>query len=300
MLGIDSPHGRYQTDQPGADAGVRSRRWLRRVPGRRPGREVRLRRADAAASGLPTTGPGRQRTGQTVPEQADRIGPRPVDASDRVLCRERIGAVAPYQRRKFPARYTEADVRLLAYVDQAHGTLSGPATRRILQREYNEYHIQPTSDWPTSVPPRSIVFAKPPSIANAIPAINPRGPRRSPSASAASPIPTAGPATCASTRCTRETGWRQGLVSHQRGGSSHAMASGGGHAAHLRSLAVAVVGNHAGAVSFPHPRLSFRQRQRVHQLPSLRLVEQAPHRADQVAAPSFRRQRAWWSPRTAR
>ena len=50
--------------------------------------------------------------------------------------------VAPYQRRKFSARYTEADIRLLAYVDQAHGTLSGPATRRILQREYGEYHIQ--------------------------------------------------------------------------------------------------------------------------------------------------------------
>jgi len=50
--------------------------------------------------------------------------------------------VRQYQRSKFTARYTEADVRLLAYVDQAHGTLSGPATRRILQREYGEYHIQ--------------------------------------------------------------------------------------------------------------------------------------------------------------
>jgi hypothetical protein len=50
--------------------------------------------------------------------------------------------VTRYRRRKFTARYTEADVRLLAYVDQAHGTLSGPATRRILQREYNEFHIQ--------------------------------------------------------------------------------------------------------------------------------------------------------------
>jgi hypothetical protein len=56
----------------------------------------------------------------------------------------RQGAVAAvkYQRFKFAARYTEADVRLLAYVDQAHGTLSGPATRRILQREYGEYHIE--------------------------------------------------------------------------------------------------------------------------------------------------------------
>jgi transposase InsO family protein len=49
--------------------------------------------------------------------------------------------VTRYRRRKFTARYTEADVRLLAHVDQAHGTLSGPATRRILQREYGEYHI---------------------------------------------------------------------------------------------------------------------------------------------------------------
>ncbi len=46
---------------------------------------------------------------------------------------------AVYQRTKFVARYTSADVDLLAYVDQAHGNLSGPATRRILEREYDEY-----------------------------------------------------------------------------------------------------------------------------------------------------------------
>jgi transposase InsO family protein len=46
----------------------------------------------------------------------------------------------PYQRTRFAARYTAADVALLAYVDKAHGNLSGPATRRILQREYHEYH----------------------------------------------------------------------------------------------------------------------------------------------------------------
>jgi hypothetical protein len=33
---------------------------------------------------------------------------------------------APYQRRKFGARYTKADVDLLAYVDKSHGNLSGP------------------------------------------------------------------------------------------------------------------------------------------------------------------------------
>ena len=45
---------------------------------------------------------------------------------------------APYQRRKFAARYTRADVELLAYVDKSHGNLSGPATKRILEREYSE------------------------------------------------------------------------------------------------------------------------------------------------------------------
>jgi transposase InsO family protein len=46
---------------------------------------------------------------------------------------------AAYQRRKFAVRYTKADVELLAYVDQSHGNLSGPATKHILQREYEEY-----------------------------------------------------------------------------------------------------------------------------------------------------------------
>src|SRR5580658_5767587 len=46
---------------------------------------------------------------------------------------------APYQRRKFAAHYTRADVELLAYVDKSHGNLSGPATKRILEREFGEY-----------------------------------------------------------------------------------------------------------------------------------------------------------------
>jgi transposase InsO family protein len=46
---------------------------------------------------------------------------------------------APYQRMKFVTRYTSSDMDLLAYVDKAHGNLSGPATKRILEREYGEY-----------------------------------------------------------------------------------------------------------------------------------------------------------------
>jgi transposase InsO family protein len=44
-----------------------------------------------------------------------------------------------YQRARFASRYTATDIGLLAYVDKAHGNLSGPATKRILQREYEEY-----------------------------------------------------------------------------------------------------------------------------------------------------------------
>jgi hypothetical protein len=46
---------------------------------------------------------------------------------------------APYMRRRFAKRYTKADVDLLAYVDRSHGNLSGPATKRILEREHGEY-----------------------------------------------------------------------------------------------------------------------------------------------------------------
>ena len=40
-----------------------------------------------------------------------------------------------YRRHRFASRYTRADSELLAAVDEAHGTLSGPATRRILERD---------------------------------------------------------------------------------------------------------------------------------------------------------------------
>jgi transposase InsO family protein len=44
-----------------------------------------------------------------------------------------------YGRRRFPSVYTQADMGLLAEVDEAHETLSGPATQKILYREYHEY-----------------------------------------------------------------------------------------------------------------------------------------------------------------
>jgi len=45
-----------------------------------------------------------------------------------------------YRRHRFTPRYTGADIELLAVVDEAHETLSGPATQKILVRELHEFH----------------------------------------------------------------------------------------------------------------------------------------------------------------
>ena len=44
-----------------------------------------------------------------------------------------------YHRNQFTTQYQAADVALLAAVDEAHATLSGPATQKILYREFHEY-----------------------------------------------------------------------------------------------------------------------------------------------------------------
>ena len=50
-----------------------------------------------------------------------------------------VVAAKPYRRHRFARKYTRADVALLAEVDRAHERLSGPATQRILKREYAEF-----------------------------------------------------------------------------------------------------------------------------------------------------------------
>ena len=47
-----------------------------------------------------------------------------------------------YRRHRFVCRYTAADIQLLAGVDEAHETLSGPATQKILYREFHDYGDQ--------------------------------------------------------------------------------------------------------------------------------------------------------------
>ncbi len=44
-----------------------------------------------------------------------------------------------YRRRRFPRKYTPSEVQLLARTDELHGWLSGPATKKIMEREYGVY-----------------------------------------------------------------------------------------------------------------------------------------------------------------
>ena len=47
-----------------------------------------------------------------------------------------------YRRNRFATHYTRADIELLAAVDEAHETLSGPATQKILYRALHEFGDQ--------------------------------------------------------------------------------------------------------------------------------------------------------------
>ncbi len=48
-----------------------------------------------------------------------------------------------YRRHRFPRKYIPSEVRLLAGTDELHGWLSGPATKKIMEREYQAYgHLE--------------------------------------------------------------------------------------------------------------------------------------------------------------
>lgn len=50
-----------------------------------------------------------------------------------------VVALKPSLRHEFSRKYTDADIGLLAELDRAHERMSGPATRCILQREYQRF-----------------------------------------------------------------------------------------------------------------------------------------------------------------
>jgi len=61
--------------------------------------------------------------------------------TSRLIQQYRDGEVKlkPYRRNRFAGRFTRADIELLAQVDEAHETVSGPATQKLLQRAFYDF-----------------------------------------------------------------------------------------------------------------------------------------------------------------
>ncbi len=127
-------------------------------------------------------------------------------APDRPLRSQRAVPPGDDRRHRFPRRYTPADVELLAQVDEAHETLSGPATRRILQREFQEYGKREFQRLAAISNGASVQPAAQPALPrNGCSNYKRRGPRRQPSANGASRSRKAVPAICGWTPCIRAT-----------------------------------------------------------------------------------------------
>ena len=95
--------------------------------------------AGSAPTAISQTRPQGAGLAAPLPGEDNRAEPGAGDAADCPLSGQQHRASGRYRRHRFAQRYTRADIELLAAVDEAHETLSGPATRRILEREYQHY-----------------------------------------------------------------------------------------------------------------------------------------------------------------
>jgi hypothetical protein len=125
----------------------------------------------------------------------------------RLIARQRQGGkveVTVYRRHRFAARYRGTDVELLAQVDQAHQTLSGPTHPGAgipgIMGSRN------SRGWRGSPWPISITCGKGPSTGSGACTTPRPGRRRSRLGNGVGPIPKADQDFCASTLCIREIG----------------------------------------------------------------------------------------------
>ena len=199
---------------------------------------------------------------------------------------------AAYQRTKFATRYTAADVDLLAYVDKAHGNLSGPATRRILEREYGEYGQAAYQRLAAISVAHLYRLRNSAAYRKRNTSYQPTRPTPIPIGERRKPQPHGVPGYLRiDTVHQGDQDGRKGLyhINAVDQVTQWEIVAAAPQISEL--LADAGAGSHARAVSVRDPRLSFRQRQRVHQLHRGPAAEQTADRTDQVAGASLRRQR---------
>ena len=163
----------------------------------------------------------------------------------------------PSNRPCYQRHYTPADIELLAAVDEAHESLSGPATRHILKREFEVYGKSE--------------FERLAKLSNGHLYNLRRTPRyglrqlRKDTAHGGLDRRTAQARAQRPTRLSahrhRASGRRpggQGNLPHQRRRRGHAMGSSAGNSPHFRGLADALAGKHPPAVPLHHPQLPLR------------------------------------------
>ena len=134
MLGIDHQHADIGTIEPGADPGVFGRQRGGRIRGAEAGGGVRLGEPDAAAARyeeLKRSGRGLVRR---YVEKMTGLSRAQMTRLITVYLRGEEVKPQAYRRRRFPRATRGRTSSLLASVDEAHETLSGPATQKILQR----------------------------------------------------------------------------------------------------------------------------------------------------------------------
>lgn len=94
---------------------------------------------DAVSPGVLETEARGQGSAPAVHRQDDRTEPGAGDPVDRAIPERRAGEGAELPAQPVPTPLHRADLELLGAVDEAHEKLSGPATQKILYREFYEY-----------------------------------------------------------------------------------------------------------------------------------------------------------------
>jgi transposase len=158
-------------------------------------------------------------------------------------------------RHRFAARYSKADIELLALADEAHDTLSGPAMQRIFYRDFHEFadvrfeRLAVISVAHTyNLRKRRAYREKRMNFAKTKPTQVSIGERRRPE-------PEGRPGYL---RVDTVHQGDEGRLLCQRRRRGHAMAGGGSDRADLRGVVNARAGRNTGTVSFSDPRVPLR------------------------------------------
>ena len=199
---------------------------------------------------------------------------------------------AVYRRTKFAQCYTATDVDLLAYVDKAHGNLSGPATRRILEREYLEYGQAAYQRLATISVAHLYRLRNLPAYRKRNTTYQPTRPTPIPIGERRKPQPHGAPGFLRiDTVHQGDQDGRKGLY-HINAVDQVTQWETVAATPQISELwLLAGAGSPTRPISVRDSRFSIRQWQRIYQLQRRRAVEQTAHRTNQVAPAPFRRQR---------